>query len=185
MSTRLSQSALRATKLTLSQRAIFSRICEKVNTDTNLFYEPLATIANDLNVSKRYIRQCIAELIALDFIIDTGERKGKTNQIKVYKINLSERGNNCSALKGEQSRIERGNKCSAFHVTKGFENKKNRSDKQIFLSKNSWQDRLINEAIERQDISHTNGNHNTSVSEMKRIIDIIKDSRPGEHHEQD
>ena len=160
---------------------VLSRICKNVD-DNHLFWEPVATVANDINKCLRQTKSCFSELEKLGYITDTGKRYGDTNQIKEYKINLSERVRKPAPLKSADLCMK---ECGNPHTAVINGEREINRVKPNSLRGNSWQDRLMNDALERQEKPHTNGNHDTSVSKMKRIIDIIKDSQPGEHHEQD
>jgi pyocin large subunit-like protein len=67
--------------------------CANEKEDMNL-WPSIAHICDVTCLDVKTVKRYLVELKRLDLLVDTGRRKGRTNQIKVYKLNFENRPEN-------------------------------------------------------------------------------------------
>ena len=78
----LSKTTKRSTK-----RLVLLALADRANKE-NTCFPSIARVVKDTGMDRKTVMNTINDLITLGLVLDTGERKGGTNQVRVLKINV-------------------------------------------------------------------------------------------------
>ena len=72
-----------------AKRLVLLALADRANKE-NTCFPSIARVVKDTGMDRKTVMNTINDLIALGIVLDTGERKGGTNQVRVLKINVVE-----------------------------------------------------------------------------------------------
>ena len=72
-----------------AKRLILLALADRANKE-NTCFPSIARVVKDTGMDRKTVMNTINDLITLGLVLDTGERKGGTNQVRVLKINIVE-----------------------------------------------------------------------------------------------
>ena len=70
-----------------AKRLVLLALADRANKE-NTCFPSIARVVKDTGMDRKTVMNTINDLIALGLVLDTGERKGGTNQVRVLKINV-------------------------------------------------------------------------------------------------
>ena len=72
-----------------AKRLVLLALADRANKE-NICFPSIARVVKDTGMDRKTVMNTINDLITLGLVLDTGERKGGTNQVRVLKINVVE-----------------------------------------------------------------------------------------------
>lgn len=73
-----------------SRKLVLLALADRHNDEVNGAYPSIAWLVEFTDLNRKTVINCLADLEALGLISDSGERRGDTRQIKLYRLNLEQ-----------------------------------------------------------------------------------------------
>ena len=92
-----------------AKRLVLLALADRANKE-NTCFPSIARVVKDTGMDRKTVMNTINDLITLGLVLDTGERKGGTNQVRVLKINVDKQESypqSCSDVSNKQPEISK------------------------------------------------------------------------------
>ena len=92
-----------------AKRLVLLALADRANKE-NTCFPSIARVVKDTGMDRKTVMNTINDLITLGLVLDTGERKGGTNQVRVLKINVDKQESypqSCSDRSNKQCEISK------------------------------------------------------------------------------
>ena len=92
-----------------AKRLVLLALADRANKE-NTCFPSIARVVKDTGMDRKTVMNTINDLITLGLVLDTGDRKGGTNQVRVLKINIVEQESypqSCSDTSNKQCEISK------------------------------------------------------------------------------